>query len=32
MKEDEAFDPIGIGFFGADGVMLGAEGLADLVK
>lgn len=29
--EDEAFDPVGIRFFGADGVMFEADGGADLV-
>jgi hypothetical protein len=29
VKEDEAFNPIKIGLFGAVGIVLGAQGVAD---
>jgi hypothetical protein len=32
MEEDEAFDPVHVGFFGADGIVLETNGLAKLVE
>ena len=32
MEEDEAFDPIHIGFFGADGIVFEADGVAKLIE
>ena len=32
VEEDEAFNPVDIGFFGAEGVMLAADGIAHLVE
>ena len=32
MEEDETFDPIHVGIFGAVGVMLGLEGVMHLVE
>lgn len=32
VKEDEAFDPVFVGLFGAVGVMLKADGVGDLVE
>ncbi len=32
MEEDEAFDPVDVGFFGAIGIVFEAQGFADLVK
>lgn len=32
MEEDEATDPVDVGFFGADAVVHGADAFADLVK
>ena len=32
MEEDEAFDPVDVGFFGAIGIMFEAQGFADLVE
>jgi hypothetical protein len=32
VKEDEAFDPIEVGLFGAAGIMLGPQGVADLIE
>jgi hypothetical protein len=29
VKEDEALDPIGIGFLSADGIMFGPDGITD---
>lgn len=32
VKEDEALDPIDVGFFGANGIMFGSDGVSDTVK
>jgi len=32
VKEDEAFDPVDVGLFGADGVLFFSDGVADLVE
>ena len=32
MKEDVAMDPVDVGFFGAVGVVFGAEGVGELVE
>ena len=32
VKEDKAFDPIGVGFFGMDRVMFEANEVADLIE
>jgi hypothetical protein len=31
-QQDEALDPIDVGFFGADGMMFGSDGASDTVK
>src|SRR6266536_5027389 len=32
VKEDEALNPVGIGFFGTDGIVLDTQGLANLIE
>ena len=32
VEEDEAFDPVDVGLFGADGVVLEADGLTNLIE
>lgn len=32
MKEDEAFDPVEVGFFGADRVVFGTKRVTNLIK
>ena len=32
MKEDEAFDPVGVGFFGADGIALETYDVANAIQ
>jgi hypothetical protein len=31
-QQDEALDPIDVGFFSADGMMFGSDGVSDTVK
>jgi hypothetical protein len=31
-QENEALDPIDVGFFGADRIMFGSDGVSDMVK
>jgi len=32
VEEDEAFDPAGVGFFGADGIALETDGVANAIQ